>query len=112
MKHTRWSYLSDQRLGKYGEYFAKMEFTWRGFDVYAAEVDDKAIDFVIRRSETTFYDVQVKSLRSLSYCYFLKSHFQPRQRLYVVLALFLTDDLPDMCTSSPRKSGFASTGPS
>src|SRR5262245_19891966 len=49
---TRWSHLSDQRLGKYAEYYTKMEFTLHGFDVYGAEVDDKSIDFLIRKSHT------------------------------------------------------------
>jgi len=35
-------------VGRYAEYYVKMEFTLHGFDVYsAAEVDDKGIDFVI-----------------------------------------------------------------
>lgn len=96
MPHTKWSHLSRQRLGKYAEYFAKMEFTWRGFDVYTSEVDDKAIDFVIRKNHSVFYDVQVKSLRTLNYCYFQKSSFEPRQHLFAVLVLFLTSDPPDM----------------
>jgi hypothetical protein len=44
-----------------------MEFTLYGFDVYTAEVDDKGIDFVIRKErrrgtdiEFVYYDVQVK----------------------------------------------------
>ena len=96
MPQTKWSHLSRQRLGKYAEYYAKMEFTWRGFDVYTSEVDDKAIDFVIRKNCTTFYHVQVKSLRSLNYCCFQKSSFEPRQGNYAVLVLFLTSDPPDM----------------
>ena len=45
----RWSELSRLQLGRYAEYFVKMEFTLHGFDVYSAEVDDKGIDFVIRK---------------------------------------------------------------
>lgn len=43
-----WSNLTHLQIGKYGEYFAKMAFNRAGFDVYAAEVDNKGIDFVVR----------------------------------------------------------------
>lgn len=57
-----WQQLKSLQLGRYAEYFAKMEFTLFGFDVYTAEVDDKGIDFVIRRGRDQHYDVQVKSV--------------------------------------------------
>lgn len=38
-----------------------MECTLYGFDVYSAEVDDKGIDFVIRKDHEKYYDIQVKS---------------------------------------------------
>jgi len=44
-QRQRWSKLSTLQLGRYAEYFVKMEFTLHGFDVYSAEVDDKGIDF-------------------------------------------------------------------
>ncbi len=39
-----WGKLNHLQLGRYAEYFVKMEFTRHGFDVYSAEVDDKGID--------------------------------------------------------------------
>ena len=66
--HT-WDHLNHLQLGKYAEYFAKMEFTSAGFDVYTAEVDDKGIDFVVRKDETAYYDVQVKSARGTNYIF-------------------------------------------
>ena len=46
---TKWSNLNHLQLGKYSEYLVIMEFTRYGFDVYSAEVDDKGIDFVVRK---------------------------------------------------------------
>lgn len=48
MERYTWSRLSSLQLGRYAEYFVKMEFTLYGFDVYTSEVDDRGIDFVIR----------------------------------------------------------------
>ncbi len=46
-----WGKLNHLQLGRYAEYFVKMEFTRHGFDVYSAEVDDKGIDLVVRREQ-------------------------------------------------------------
>ena len=46
---------------------SKMEFTRHGFDVYEPEVDQRGIDFVIRKSEGKYYEMQVKSKRDLAY---------------------------------------------
>ena len=46
-----WDNLNRLQIGKYAEYYAKMEFTSYGFDVYTSEVDDKGIDFVIRNQK-------------------------------------------------------------
>lgn len=65
-----------------------MEFTLHSFDVYSAEVDDKGIDFVIRKSEGCYYDVQVKSARGLSYIFFHKEKLIPRENLLAAVVLF------------------------
>jgi len=62
MDRYDWKRLNHLQVGRYSEYFVKMEFTLYGFDVYTSEVDDKGIDVVIRRDVDRFYDVQVKSL--------------------------------------------------
>ncbi len=46
MSLNNWSKLNHIQLGKFGEYFAKMEFAKAGFDVYTAEVDDKGMGHV------------------------------------------------------------------
>ncbi len=57
-----WSMLTNLQIGRYTEYYVKMEFTLHGYDVYPDEVDDKGIDFVIRGEPHKYYDVQVKSV--------------------------------------------------
>ena len=59
-----WFKLNKLQLGKYAEYYAKMEFAKRGFEVYTSEVDDHGIDFVTKYPNSlNFYEVQVKSKR-------------------------------------------------
>lgn len=71
----KWSRLNHLQLGRYAEYFVKMEFTLFGFDVYTAEVDDKGIDFVVRKDATQYYDVQVKSVFKSTYIFMQKEKF-------------------------------------
>lgn len=89
-----WSRLSKQQLGRYAEYFVKMELTLWGFDVYTAEVDDKGIDFVVRR-EDRFLEVQVKSIREKGYVFMRKEHFRPREGLYAAVVIFTAGRPPD-----------------
>ena len=68
MPNTNWSKLNHLQLGRYAEYYAKMEFTSYGFEVYTSEVDDHGVDFVAKLpGENTFYEVQVKSVRDYGY---------------------------------------------
>ena len=71
-----------------------MEFTLHGFDVYSAEVDDKGIDFVIRKGEQQYYDVQVKSVRDLTYIFFPKEKFTLRKNLLAAIVLFTDGESP------------------
>jgi hypothetical protein len=52
-----------------------MEFTLYGFEVYTSEVDDRCVDFVVRRDGGQFYDVQVKSVRGYGYIFIPKTKF-------------------------------------
>ena len=91
----KWSQLSHLQLGRYAEYFVKMEFTLAGFDVYSAEVDERGIDFVLRKSASDYYDIQVKSVRTLHYTYFPKKFFKPRENLLVALVVCVEGNAPD-----------------
>jgi hypothetical protein len=93
----RWSDLSTNQLGRYAEYFIKMEFTLHGFDVYTAEVDNKGIDFLVRTGgeDVRYYDVQVKSARNLSYIFFRKEYFDAcRANLLAAVVLFCDGEAP------------------
>ncbi len=91
-----WSKLNKIQLGKYGEYYAKMMFTKYGFDVYSAEVDDKGIDFVIRKNEKEYFDIQVKAIRGYNFVFMRKKYFKPRQNLLVSLLVFKKNEEPTM----------------
>src|SRR5688500_13005008 len=91
-----WSRLNKLQVGRYAEYFVKMEFTLLGFDVYSSEVDDRGIDFVIRREPDRYYDVQVKSSRGLNYIFFHKSQFLLRENLLAAIVLFQDQRAPEL----------------
>ena len=91
----QWDRLTHLQLGRYAEYLVKMEFTAFGIDVYSAEVDDKGIDFVLRKDETRYYDIQVKSARGLNYIFLSKDKFQLRANLLAAVVLFTEDQPPN-----------------
>jgi len=82
-----WTRLNHLQLGRYAEYFAKMEFALYGFDIYTAEVDDKGIDFVIKKGDK-YYDIQVKSVKGNNYIFFPKKKFDLRKNLLATVLLF------------------------
>jgi hypothetical protein len=87
MEKYQWSRLNNLQVGKYSEYFVKMELTLHGFDVYQSEIDDKGIDFLIRRGHDTYYDIQVKSVRGFNYIFFRKDYFQLRSNLFAAVVV-------------------------
>ena len=88
--------LNSQQVGKFAEYFAKMEMTLHGFDVYTSEVDDKGIDFIVRKNCNEYIDIQVKSLRKPGYVFMPKSKFIPRNNLFLILVTLLDGNPPQM----------------
>lgn len=96
MDKYNWHRLTPLQLGRYAEYFAKMEFTLHDFAVYTADVDDQGIDFVVRRSSDRYYDVQVKSCRNLNYIFFRKDKFNLRPNLLAVIVLFIDGKAPGL----------------
>ena len=72
-----------------------MEFTLFGFEVYTAEVDDRGVDFVIRKDDR-YYDVQVKSARGYKYIFFPKDKFGPRDNLLAAIVLFFDGEPPQL----------------
>ena len=97
MPNLKWSKLSHLQLGRYAEYYTKMEFTSYGYDVYTSEVDDHGIDFVAQNPTTKelFY-VQVKSVRKHNYTYLKKDKLTLSKNFLVCLIYFTDDKLPDL----------------
>lgn len=96
MERYDWQRLNHLQVGKFSEYFVKMEFTLYEFDIYTSEVDDRGIDFVIRKSCDRYYDIQVKSIRSLGYIFFCKDKFELRPNLFAAIALLLPMKSPQL----------------
>ncbi len=94
MNKFKWGHLSNIQLGRYAEYFVKMEFTLAGFDVYTSEVDEKGIDFIIRKDKDRYYDIQVKSVRGLNYIFFPKDKFNLRENLLAAIVVFFEGKPP------------------
>lgn len=97
LKKYNWSSLNRLQLGRYAEYLVKMEFTLYGFDVYGSEVDDRGIDFVVRKEPNAYYDIQVKSacLPRGKYIFFPKQKFQLRKNLLAAIVLFYDGHPPE-----------------
>lgn len=95
MERYIWSRLNTLQVGKYSEYFVKMELTMHGFQVYSSEVDDRGIDFVARYENGPFIEIQVKSLRSTGYVFMPKKSFRLRGNLYLALVLLSENQAPD-----------------
>jgi hypothetical protein len=96
MERYKWSRLNTLQVGRYAEYFVKMEFTLHGFDVYQAEVDDKGIDFVIRKGHDRYYDIQVKSSRGFNYVFFRKEYFELREGLFAAIVVLDESEPPKL----------------
>ena len=96
MKKYEWNSLNKLQLGKYAEYFVKMEFTQHGFEVYSSEVDDRGIDFIVRKDHSTYYDIQVKSIRNNGYVFFPKKTFTLRKNLIAALIIFIESQRPQL----------------
>lgn len=97
MPNTNWSRLNTLQLGRYAEYFSKMEFVSYGFEVYTSEVDDHGIDFVAKTANGRFLEIQVKSLRwgQSNYVFMQKEKWDINNpNLYLVLIIFTDTQLP------------------
>lgn len=95
MPSTDWSRLNHLQLGRYAEYYAKMEFASYGFDIYTSEVDDHGIDFIAKSKDGRFLELQVKAVRQTNYIYLKKDKWNiDDPDTYLVLMLFEDGKLP------------------
>ena len=97
MPRLKWSELTPMQLGRYAEYYAKMEFASYGFEVYSSEVDDHGVDFVAKSpSDNVFYEVQVKSTRRFNPVIIPESKMPELKEERLVCYLHFTDGrIPD-----------------
>jgi len=98
MPSTNWSKLNTMQLGRYGEYFAKMEFSSFGLDVFTSEVDDHGVDFVVKTPKGDFLEIQVKSLRwgQSNYVFMHKDKWDiDDPNLYLALLIFRDSQMPE-----------------
>ena len=91
-----WSNLTKLQVGRYGEYYTKMEFTKHGYQVYSAEVDDRGIDFVVRKESGRFYEVQVKSVRNQGYIFCPKGKMLLTPERLVAVVVFTNGKEPSL----------------
>ena len=96
MGRYSWSRQTHLQIGRFGEYYAKMEFALYGFEIYTSEVDDRGIDFVARHGAGPFYEVQVKSIRGNSYVCMRKSVFPLREDRLLTLVRLLENEPPEL----------------
>lgn len=97
MPNKNWSELNPLQLGKYAEYYAKMEFASYGFDIYTSEVDDHVIDFIAKTKTDRFLEIQVKSARQMNYVYMQKAKWDINNpNTFLTLLLFEEGKLPEI----------------
>ena len=97
MPSLNWSKLSGLQLGRYAEYYAKMEFASYGAEVYTSEVDDHGVDFIAKLpNDEKFYEVQVKSVRDYGYVFIQKSKMELSENRLVCYLHFVEGRLPDV----------------
>lgn len=97
MPNMNWSKLNSLQLGRYAEYYAKMEFASYGLEVYSSEVDDHGIDFIAKTKSGGFVEIQVKSVRQTNYVFMQKEKWNIEvANTYLALLLFEDGKLPDI----------------
>jgi len=96
MKRYNWKALNRQQVGKFAEYFFKMELTMFGFQVYTPEVDDRGIDFIARLDQGPFLEIQVKSVRGWNYVFVQKEKFPIGENRYLALGQLFQDQSPNL----------------
>ena len=96
MDRLNWSRLNHMQVGRYAEYYVKMELTLYGFEVYSSEVDDRGIDFVARPPGGGFYEVQVKSVRGFNYVFLRKEKFAVSAHRLVAVVILHEGAAPEL----------------
>ena len=97
MPNLKWSRLSWLKLGKYAEFFAKLEFSLYGFEVYTSEVDDHGVDFVAKQPNSEqFFEVQVKAISNTGYVFARKDKVRLKDNWLLCLLRFVDGIEPEI----------------
>ena len=97
MPNTNWSNLNSLQLGRYAEYYAKMEIASYGLEVYTSEVDDHGVDFICKKNKNEFLQIQVKSIRDSGYVFMQARKWDIEDiNLFLILLIFIDGKLPDI----------------
>lgn len=93
--------LNKQKLGRFGEYYAKMALASYGMNIFTSEVDDHGIDFVAE-SKKGFLKFQVKTIRdNTSYVFMKKKYFNIFDEFLFLLLIILKDGEHPMLFAIP-----------
>ena len=87
--------LTKQKLGTFGEYYAKMTLASYGMSIYTSEVDDHGIDFVAE-TKSGFLKFQVKTIRNgTNYVFMLEEYFNTADKsLFLFLSILFDGEHP------------------
>ncbi len=96
MGRYSWSRMNHLQVGRFAEYFVKMEFALHGFEVFTSEVDDRGIDFITRYESTGFLEIQVKAIRGLNYVFMQKDKFPLRDDRYAAVVILIENEPPNL----------------
>ena len=97
MPNLKQSELLPMQLGKYAEYYSKMEFTSCGYDVNTSEIDGHGVDFVAKNPKTgIFQEVQVKVMMKGNYVYIRKDKIIIDETYIVCLLRFEDVEMPKL----------------
>lgn len=96
MAKIEWTKLNNLQIGRYGEYYAKMEFTAYGFDVYSSEVDDHGVDFIAKNKAGDYLEVQVKTICKTNYMFIQKEKIELDNKHIVALIRLEDNEEPEM----------------
>lgn len=90
--------LHHLQVGRIGEYWVKLMLTMQGLDTYYSDVDNKAIDFVVRLDNSKHIDIQVKTVCKSSYIFINKNSWSDeeikRDNLYLAVVLLRNHNYP------------------
>lgn len=91
-----WSRLNHLQVGRFAEYYVKMEFALYAFEIFTSEVDDRGIDFITRQENTGFLEIQVKAVRGNNYVFMHKDKFPLCSDRLAAVVILMDNQPPEL----------------